>query len=162
MLPWVVVIAVSKSPFLFPPVKIDGSLPPTQPVLVSVVMASATKTAEMMLGSAAAAGVRVGGIGGAPATGFSRPQLKMPPPPLTFAAPAGHELVGDAAPELAQSYVVPAVPWKRMLPSFASQVVGAASTICAESSIAPAATPPAMAATGHLPFLSGRRAKVSA
>ncbi len=60
------------------------------------------KTAEMMLGSAAAVGVSEGGIGGAPAAP-GRPQLKMPPLPLTLTAPAGHALTGDRAPELAQS-----------------------------------------------------------
>ncbi len=113
------------------------------------------KTAEMMLGSAAAAGVSVGGMGGAPPVP-GRPQLKMPPLPLRLTAPAGHTLVGEAAPELAQSYVVPAVPWNLMFPSTASHVVGAASTACTASRSSPAASPHADTAAGHLPFLSGR------
>src|SRR5689334_23937351 len=101
MLPLLVPIEVSTSPFFFPPTMRVGSPPPTQPVTLSVEIGSAMKTAEMMLGSAAAVGVRVGGIGGAPALP-GRPQLKMPPLPLRLTAPAGQALTGGAVPELAQ------------------------------------------------------------
>src|SRR5438034_5446379 len=80
----------------------------------------------------------------------------MPPLPLRFTAPTGHALIGDTAPELAQSLVVPGVPRRRMLPSTASHGVGAASAIWAATTADPHASAPATAAVRHLPFLSGR------
>jgi len=63
---------------------------------------STIKVEEIRLGSAAAAGVSAGGLGGEdPAAG--EPQLKSPPLPLTPTAPGGQVATGDAAPELAQS-----------------------------------------------------------
>src|SRR5712691_581378 len=136
MLPLVVPIEVSASPFLAPPATVVGSPPQ---LVMSPAIGSEMKTAEMMLASAAAVGVSDGGVGGAPPVpGW--PQLKMPPLPLKLTAPAGHTLVGEAAPELAQSYVVPAVPWNLMFPSTASHVVGAARTACTASRSSPAAS----------------------
>src|SRR5262245_18799887 len=108
-------------------------------------MGSAMKTAEMMLGRAAVVGASEGGSGGAPPA-CGRPQLNRPPAPERLTAPPGHELTGDTAPELAQSYVVPAVPWNWMLPSIASHGVGAASTICAANTADAHASAPATAA----------------
>ena len=77
---------MSASPFFAPPAMIVGS--PAPQAVVSLEIGSTTKTAEMMLASAAAAGVRLGAIGGLePPAG--RPQLNSPPGPLRFTEPAG-------------------------------------------------------------------------
>src|SRR6266852_2789413 len=98
--PEVVPIAVNASPFFAPPAMVVESPPPQE--VVSLEIASTTKTAEMMLGSVAAAGVTVGAIGG-PVPPLGRPQLNSPPGPLRFTAPAAHTYVGAPLPELAQS-----------------------------------------------------------
>src|SRR6266851_3106838 len=126
-LPLVEVKVLMSSPFLSPPPKIVGSTAPH--VVVSVETGSTIYTAETMLGSAAAAGVSVGGFGGAePAPGL--PQLKSPPLPLTLTTPgtAGQVLIGVAAPELPQSWIAPGGASVRMFPSSSSQVDGAART----------------------------------
>src|SRR5690242_405794 len=81
---------------------------------------------EMMLGSAAAAGVSVAAIGGAvPAPG--RPQLNRPPEPVTLTPPFAH--AAPFGPLFAQSNVL--APVLRIEPSMASQPDGAAATVTA-------------------------------
>src|SRR5260370_27879352 len=100
---------------------------PAPQAVVSPAIGSTTKTAEMMLASAAATGVRLGAIGGLePPAG--RPQLNSPPGPLRFTAPAAHTYVGATPPELAQSYAAPLAGLNRMPPSTASQPDRAALT----------------------------------
>src|SRR6266536_760855 len=111
-----------------------GSLAPQ--LVVSPEMGSTMKTAEMLVGSAAAAGVRAGGDGGAPAAPGA-PQLKRPPAPPTSTAPAGQP-AGGPVPELAQS---PATPVRdRIDPSRASQPDGAATAVTVDSTVRAAAT----------------------
>src|SRR5260370_9186012 len=86
---------------------------------------SLTKTAEMMLGSAAAAGVSVGGLAAAPAPA-GLPQLNRPPVPPTSTAPAPHVPDGPPTPEFAQSYVAPLAGLNSFRPSSDSQPSGAA------------------------------------
>src|SRR5438477_2291804 len=134
------------SPFFGPPpLKMVGS--PAPHGVVSPEIGSTTNTAEMMLGSAAAAGVSVGAMGGAePAPG--RPQLKMPPVPPMSTAPAVQLPVGPARPEFAQSTVAPLAGLNRIEPSTASHPEGAAR---APSALTPTrnATTPAHASLGH-------------
>src|SRR5260370_38294508 len=85
---------------------------------------SLTKTAEMMLGSAAAAGVSVGGLGAAPAPA-GLPQLNRPPVPPTSTAPAPHVPDGPPTPEFAQSYVAPLAGLNSTRPASASRPSGA-------------------------------------
>jgi hypothetical protein len=132
------------SPFFTDDVKVVAS--PAPHAVVSEDNGSTMKTLEMRLGSAAAAGVSVGAFGGAePAPGL--PQLKSPPEPVTFTAPAGQLGTGEAAPELAQSKVTPEGGVRRMFPSIASQEDGAASEGRRGSNAAEAATARAMTAT---------------
>src|SRR5213594_4077598 len=110
------------SPFFGPPPdSVVGSSPPHP--AVSPEMGSTMNVAEMMVGSAAAAGVRVGAVGGllpTPAT----PQLKRPPEPVMLTPPFAQ--AAPAGPELAQSTVPPPANW--ILPSTLSQPDGAAKT----------------------------------
>src|SRR5947208_5821181 len=102
-------------------------------------MGSETKTALMMLGSAAAAGVSGGAVGGfEPAPGL--PQLKRPPLPVTLTAPTGQLGTGVPAPELPQSWLPAGLPAQRSLPSMLSQVEGAARAGCAMTVAAAAAS----------------------
>src|SRR5260370_1726853 len=96
-----------------------------QGAVESVAIGSLTKTAEMMLGSAAAAGVSVGGLGAAPAPA-GLPQLNRPPVPPTSTAPAPHVPDGPPTPEFAQSYVAPLAGLNSIRPSSVSQPPGAA------------------------------------
>src|SRR6185369_1530133 len=86
------------SPFLSPPPKVVGS--PAPQAVVSPDSGSTAKVVEMMLASAAAAGVKVGGLGGAPAAP-GLPQLKIPRIPSRLTAPGepGHAF-GAPVPEL--------------------------------------------------------------
>jgi hypothetical protein len=111
------------SPFFTDDVKVVAS--PAPQAVVSDESGSTTKALEMRLGSAAAAGVRLGGLGGAePALGL--PQLKSPPEPVTLTAPAGQLGSGEATPEFAQSNVTPEGDVNRMFPSIANHEDGAA------------------------------------
>src|SRR5437867_12581600 len=107
------------SPFFGPPPdSVVGSSPPHP--AVSPEMGSTMNVAEMMVGSAAAAGVRVGAVGGllpTPAT----PQLKRPPEPVMLTPPFAQ--AAPEGPELAQS-TVPPPPANWMLPSTLSPRVG--------------------------------------
>ena len=87
------------SPFFGPPpLSVVGSSPPHP--AVSPEIGSTTNTAEMIDGSAAAAGVNVGAMGGAPAAPGC-PQLNRPPAPVMLTPPFAQ--AAPAAPEFAQS-----------------------------------------------------------
>jgi len=113
------------SPFLTDVVKVVGSLDAPQDV-VSEESGSTLNVLEIRLRSPAPAGVSDGAPGGAPPPALGLPQLNNPPLPLTLTAPAAHAGTGEPAPELAQSKVTPAGGVRRMSPSSASQLDGAA------------------------------------
>src|SRR5437762_12148693 len=136
------------SPFFGPPpLRVVGSSPPHP--AASPEIGSTTNTAEMIDGSAAAAGVRFGAMGGAPAPP-GRPQLKRPPAPVMLTPPLGQAT--PAGPELAQSYVPPLAAMNLREPSTLSQPEGAATASSAPNPSSNAIAP-AQANLGHGDFL---------
>src|SRR5260370_17338452 len=93
------------SPF-FPAITVGS---PAPQAVESVAIGSLTKTAEMMLGSAAAAGVSVGGLGAAPAPA-ALPQFNRPPVPPTSPPPPPHGPEGPPPPHFPQPYLPPPPP----------------------------------------------------
>src|SRR3989442_2183606 len=97
--------ALMSTPFLSPPPRTVES--PEPHAVVFDESGSTTNSVDTMVGSAAAAAVRVGALGGAlPTPGL--PQLNTPPAPSTSTPPgtAGHWR-GLRGPELAQSWITP-------------------------------------------------------
>src|SRR6266540_3920487 len=143
--------ALMSTPFLSPPPRTVES--PEPHAVVSDESGSTTNRVETMVGSAAAAAVRVGGFGGAPPVP-GLPQLKSPPEPgmSTPPGPAGHVVrLGGGGPEFAQSWI-PAGGGlvTRMLPSTSSQVDGAARTCTDKAARLAAAMPLAITRAGIL------------
>src|SRR5260370_36421316 len=104
------------SPF-FPAITVGS---PAPQAVESVAIGSLTKTAEMMLGSAAGAGVSVGGLGAAPAPA-GLPRLNRPPVPPTSTAPAPHVPGGPPTPQFAPEYVAPLGGLRSNRPAHRSQ-----------------------------------------
>src|SRR5258708_10386023 len=91
---------------MVPPWNVVGS-PAPQAVVVSLEIGATMKSAGMMLGSATAAGVRLGATGGLEPP-LRAPQLNRPPGPLRLAEPAGAGAGRVAPPQVPQS--TPAAP----------------------------------------------------
>src|SRR2546428_6874996 len=113
------------SPFFTDVVKVVGSFDTPQGV-VSEESGSTMKVLEILVRSAAPAGVSDGAPGGVPPPALGVPQLNKPPLPVTLSAPAGQAGTGGPAPEVAQSKGTPLGGLRRTLPSSASQLEGAA------------------------------------
>ena len=110
-------------------------------------MGSARKVELAMVGSAAAAGVRAGGIGTGlvsvgPVEVPGLPQSKSPLVPTAWMPPLAHVVLSNVVPLLAQSKVPPFAGTWRMLPSMATKFVGAAWALNRPSVAAPTTARP--------------------